>query len=44
MLILCGMIILLQPLLYGAEAVLLWTGISLIIGGCTYLNYGFKLK
>jgi uncharacterized membrane protein HdeD (DUF308 family) len=44
MLILCGMIILLQPLLYGAEAVILWTGISLIIGGCTYLNYGFKLK
>ena len=44
MLILCGMIILLQPLLYGAEAVILWTGVSLIIGGCTYMNYGFKLK
>ena len=44
MLVLCGMIILLQPILYGAEAVILWTGVSLIIGGCTYLNYGFKLK
>ena len=44
MLILCGMIILMQPLLYGAEAVILWTGVSLIIGGCTYLNLGFKLK
>ena len=44
MLILCGMISLLQPFLYGAEAVVLWTGVSLIIGGCTYLNFGFKLK
>ena len=44
MLVLCGMIILLQPLLYGPEAVILWTGVSLIIGGCTYMNYGFKLK
>ena len=44
MLVLCGMIILFQPLLYGIEAVVLWTGVSLIIGGCTYLNYGFKLK
>ena len=44
MLILCGLVILLQPLLYGPEAVILWTGVSLIIGGCTYMNYGFKLK
>lgn len=44
MLILCGLIILFQPLLYGPETVILWTGVSLIISGCTYMNYGFKLK
>ncbi len=44
MLVICGFIILVQPLLYGVEAVILWTGVSMIIGGCTYLNYGFKLK
>ena len=44
MLIICGLIILLQPFIFGMEAVILWTGISMIIGGCTYLNYGFKLR
>ena len=44
MLILCGLIILLQPLIFGMEAVILWTGISMIIGGCTCLNLGFKLR
>jgi len=44
LLIICGAIILLQPILYGIDAVILWTGISFIIGGCTLLNYAFKLK
>lgn len=44
LLIICGAIILLQPILYGVDAVILWTGISFIIGGCTLLNYAFKLK
>ena len=44
LLIICGAIILLQPLFYGIEAVILWTGVSFIIGGCTLLNYAFKLK
>lgn len=44
LLIICGAIILLQPILYGVEAVILWTGVSFIIGGCTLLNYAFKLK
>ncbi len=44
LLIICGIIILLQPLLYGMEAVIWWVGISFIIGGCTLMNYGFKVK
>ena len=43
-LIICGIIILMQPLLYGMEAVIWWTSISFIIGGCTLINYAFKLK
>lgn len=44
MLIICGCIILLQPMLFGVEAVIWWCGISFILGGCTLLNYAFKLK
>lgn len=44
LLIICGIIILLQPLLYGMEAVIWWVGISFIIGGCTLMNYSFKIK
>ncbi|MBQ2913372.1 MAG: DUF308 domain-containing protein [Bacteroidales bacterium] len=44
LLIICGIIILVQPLLYGMEAVIWWVGISFIIGGCTLMNYGFKVK
>lgn len=44
LLIICGIIILLQPLLYGTEAVVWWVGISFIIGGCTLMNYAFKVK
>jgi hypothetical protein len=29
---------------YGIEAVILWSGVSFIIGGCTLMNYAFKLK
>lgn len=43
MLIFCGIIILMQPFFFGIEAVLLWCGVSLIIGGCTLMNYSFKL-
>jgi uncharacterized membrane protein HdeD (DUF308 family) len=43
-LIICGIIILVQPILYGMEAVVWWTGISLIIGGCTLMSYSFKVK
>ena len=44
LLILCGAIILLQPVFYGIEAVILWSGVSFIIGGCILMNYAFKLK
>ncbi|MBR2477680.1 MAG: DUF308 domain-containing protein, partial [Bacteroidales bacterium] len=44
LLIICGIIILVQPLLYGMEAVIWWVGISFIIGGCTLMNYAFKIK
>lgn len=43
-LIICGIIILMQPILYGMEAVIWWTSISLIIGGCALMNYALKLK
>lgn len=43
-LIICGFIILMQPILYGMEAVLWWTSVSLIIVGCAMLNYSFKIK
>lgn len=43
-LIICGIIILMQPILYGMEAVVWWTGISMIIGGCALMNYSFKIK
>ncbi len=44
MLIICGVIILLQPVIFGMEAVIWWTGISFIIGGITLVSYGFKIK
>lgn len=44
MLVICGAIILLQPLIFGVEAVIWWSAISFIIGGCTLMNYAFKLK
>ena len=44
MLIICGIIIIMQPILYGMEAVIWWTGISFLIGGGTLMNYAFKLK
>ena len=44
MLIICGIIILMQPILYGMEAVIWWTGISFLIGGGTLMNYAFKVK
>ena len=43
-LIICGIIILMQPILYGMEAVIWWTAISLIIGGCALINYSLKIK
>ena len=43
-LIICGVIVLMQPLLYGMEAVIWWTGISFLIGGAALINYSFKLK
>lgn len=43
-LIICGFIILMQPLLYGMEAVIWWTAVSLVIVGCALMNYSFKIK
>ena len=43
-LIICGIVILLQPLIFGVEAVIWWTGATFIIGGFTLMSYGFKLK
>lgn len=44
LLIICGILILVQPLLYGMEAVIWWTGTSLIIGGFALMNYAFKIN
>lgn len=44
LLIICGTIMILQPVLYGMEAVIWWVGISLIVGGCTLMNYAFNIK
>ena len=43
-LVICGIIILMQPILYGMEAVIWWTSISLIIGGCALMNYALTLR
>lgn len=40
----CGILILLQPVIFGMEAVIWWTGITFIIGGFTLISYSFKLK
>lgn len=44
MLIICGVMVLAQPLLFGVEAVLLWVEISLVIGGLTLMNFAFQLR
>ena len=43
-LIICGIVILLQPLIFGMEAVIWWAAVSCIIGGFTLMSYSFKLK
>ena len=43
-LVICGIVILLQPIIFGMEAVIWWTGATFIIGGFTLMSYGFKLK
>lgn len=43
-LIICGIVILLQPIVFGMEAVIWWTAVSFVIGGFTMISYSFKLK
>lgn len=42
--ILCSFIILMYPILIGIEAVIIWIGISLLIGGLTLISYSSQLK
>lgn len=44
MVIICAIIVLAQPLVFGVEAVLLWIEISLIICGLTLMSFAFQLK
>lgn len=43
-LIVCSFIIILYPLLFGVEAVIVWVGVSCIIAGCTLMSTAFNLK
>lgn len=44
LLILCSFIIIAQPIAFGIEAVILWIGISLLIGGISIINFGIQIK
>lgn len=42
--IVCAFIILIYPLVFGMEAVILWVGISLLIGGGSLISFAINLK
>lgn len=44
MLLACAFIVLVQPLLFGVEAVVLWVGISMLIGGLSSMTFAWQLK
>ena len=42
--IVCSFIIILYPIIFGMEAVLLWVGISLLVSGGSLISFSIKLK
>lgn len=44
LLIICSFIILIQPIAFGVEAVIIWIGISFIIGGISLISFSTQLK
>lgn len=44
LLLICSVMILAQPLLFGIEAVVIWVGISFLMGGISMAVFSFELK
>lgn len=44
LLIICSFVIIIQPLNFGMGAVLIWVGVSLIVGGISMIVFGFQLN
>lgn len=44
LLILCALMILVQPIAFGVEAVIIWIGISLLVGGISLISFSLQLK
>lgn len=44
LLLLCSVMILAQPLLFGVEAVVIWVGVSFLMGGMSMGVFAFQLK
>lgn len=42
--IVCAFIILIYPLIFGMEAVILWVGITLLVGGGSLISFAINLK
>lgn len=44
LLLICSVLILAQPLLFGVEAVVIWVGVSFLVGGISMIVLAFELK
>ena len=44
LLIICAFIILISPIAFGVEAVIIWVGISFIMGGISLIAFSAQLK
>lgn len=44
LLIICSFIILIQPIVFGIEAVIIWIGVSFIIAGISLASFSIQLK
>ncbi|MDE6500221.1 MAG: DUF308 domain-containing protein, partial [Rikenella sp.] len=44
LLLICSVLILAQPLLFGVEAVVIWVGVSFLVGGISMGVLAFELK
>lgn len=44
LLLICSVLILAQPLLFGVEAVVIWVGVSFLVGGISMVVLAFELK